>query len=68
VFIQKKAASDVDLVADDPRVTCVVYKGDSVEYLGCLHVPTTVFHNGSRILVRKMDQAISLKKCWSLYS
>jgi hypothetical protein len=67
VFIHENAASMVALVAEDPHVTCVVYKGDSVDYLGCLSVPTTTFGNASRIRVSEMDRGISLKKCWSLY-
>jgi hypothetical protein len=68
VSIQRNTAAMVDLVADDPHVTCVVYKGDSVDYVGCLLVPTTTFSKGSRIRVSEMDRRISLKKCWSLYS
>jgi hypothetical protein len=47
----------------DAKAFCIVQSTDSGDYIGCLPIPTTVYHNGDTILASSMDRSVHSRDC-----
>lgn len=47
----------------DAKAFCIVQSTDTGDYIGCLPVPTTIYHNGDTILVSSMDRSVRSRDC-----
>jgi hypothetical protein len=43
--------------------SCIIYRGESREYIGCLNISKSEFFNGSIVDLSKMNPKESMNKC-----
>ena len=53
----------IDPNPNDPNAACAIYQRDGAKYIGCLPIPTTVFHEGDTVRLKTLEESISVGKC-----
>ena len=62
-YISTGELTEVDAELHDAKASCIIQSTDSGDYLGCLPIPTTVYHNGDTILASSMDRSVQSPDC-----
>jgi hypothetical protein len=56
-------SADVDPNPNDSHAACVVYQGETGVALGCLFIPTTLYHDGSTAKLSRFIRGVPADKC-----
>jgi hypothetical protein len=62
-YISTGELTEIDAKLHDAKASCIVQSTSTGDYLGCLPIPTTIYHNGDTILASSMDRSVQSPDC-----